>query len=71
MVNSLLYQFKSRPHNKAARGTIGGKSEIRDKTNALWERAWRKERVGGNNDLNGRFDGLPSGGLFLYAPPDG
>jgi hypothetical protein len=70
MVNSLLYQFKLRPHNKATRGTIGGQSEIRNKTNALWERARRKERVGWNNDLNGRFDGLPSGGRLRYPAPD-
>jgi hypothetical protein len=67
MVNSLLYQFKSRPHNKAARGTIRGKSEIRNKTNTLGKRAWRKERVGWNNYLNRLFSRLPGGRRRWYS----
>jgi hypothetical protein len=66
MVNSLLYQFKSRPNNKAARGAIRGKSEIGNKTNTFGKRAWRKERVGWNNYLNRRLGSLPGGDLLLY-----
>jgi hypothetical protein len=70
MVDSLLLQIKSRPQSKAARGSIRGKSEIRNKTNAFRKRARRKERVSWNNDLNGRLSGLPSGARLLYPPAD-
>jgi hypothetical protein len=66
MVDSLLYQFKSRPQSQAARSAIRGEPEIRNKSNALGKRARWEKSVGWNNDLNRWLSGHPSGDLLLY-----
>jgi hypothetical protein len=65
MVNSLLYQFKSRPQSQAARSAIRGEPEIRNKSNALGKRARWKKSVGWNYDLNRWLSRHPSGDLLL------